>query len=339
MSHRNAPLTPEGRRRLVARCQHRPIAHIAAESGVSRQCLSKWVGRYRSGGEDALADRSSAPACRPTRTPQPVVEEIVRLRKKHRWSAVTIAGQLRAQGTPVAVVTVTRHLRAHGLNQRRWLDPETGEPNREQPKPGKIVARYPGHMIHLDVKKSGKIPDGGGWRVHGRGSEQAKAAGRARPRGQRAGYTYLHSAVDGFSRLAYTEPHDDEKAITAIGFLSRARVFFAAHGITRITRVVTDNGSCYRAGDFNRSVLSFAAKHQRIKPYTPKHNGKVERYQQTLGYELLYAQSWNSETERRQAIGRWLIHYNYHRSHTTAGGKPPASRLKTGVTNVMTNNN
>lgn len=338
MSHRNAPLTPEGRRRLVLRCQHRPIAHVAAEASISRQCLSKWVGRYRAGGEAALADRSSAPACRPTRTPQPVVEEIIRLRKKHRWSAVTIAAELRAQGTPVAVVTVTRHLRAHGLNQRRWLDPETGEPNREPPGPGKIVARYPGHMIHLDVKKSGKIPDGGGWRVHGRGSEQAKAAGRGRRRGERAGYTYLHSAVDGFSRLAYTEPHDDEKAITAIGFLSRARVFFAEHGIHRITRVVTDNGSCYRANDFNRSVLSFAAKHQRIKPYTPKHNGKVERYQQTLAQELLYAQSWNSESERRHAIGRWLIHYNYHRSHTTAGGKPPASRLKTGVTNVMTNN-
>lgn len=178
MSHRNAPLTPEGRRRLVTGCQHRPIAHVAAEAGVSRQCLSKWVGRYRAGGEAALQDRSSAPARRPTRTPQPVITEIIRLRKKHRWSAVTIAAELRAQGTPVAVVTVTRHLRAHGLNRRRWLDPETGEPNREQPGPGTITARYPGHMLHLDVKKSGKIPDGGGWRVHGRGSEQGKASDR-----------------------------------------------------------------------------------------------------------------------------------------------------------------
>ncbi|MBD2759446.1 helix-turn-helix domain-containing protein [Yimella sp. cx-573] len=143
MSHRNAPFTPEGRRRLVMRCQLRPIAHVAAESGISRQCLSKWVGRYRSGGEAALADRSSAPACRPTRTPQAVIDEIVRLRKKHRWSAVTIAAELRDQGTPVAVVTVTRHLRAHGLNQRRWLDPETGDPTRSNPNRARSRSRRP----------------------------------------------------------------------------------------------------------------------------------------------------------------------------------------------------
>ena len=131
-------------------------------------------------------------------------------------------------------------------------------------------------MIHIDVKKVGRIPDGGGWWVHGRGSHADKARRKGpKNRGTKVGYTYLHSAVDGYSRLAYTEAHQDEKASTAIGFLFRARVFFRANGITRFTRIVTDNGSCYTAKDFTRSALSFAAKHQRIRPYTPKHNGKV----------------------------------------------------------------
>ena len=205
-----------------------------------------------------------------------------------------------------------------GLNRLDHLDVD-GEPLR---KPGKITARYPGHMIHLDVKKVGRIPDGGGWRVHGRGSDQHRANDRAKVAGARAGYVYLHSAVDGFSRLAYAEALTNETATTAIGFLHRARAFFAAHGINRITRVVTDNGSCYRAHAFTRTVRSFAKKHQRIKPYTPKHNGKVERYQRTLAMELLYARPWTSEQERAEAIGTWLIHYNYPRPHTAAGDQP-----------------
>lgn len=133
-------------------------------------------------------------------------------------------------------------------------------------------------MTHLDVKKVGRIPDGGGWRVHGRDSEQARTVEGGKRASARAGYTYLHSAVDGFSRLSYTEPHDDETAATAIGFLHRARAFFIAHGITRFTRVVTDNGSCYRAKAFTTAVTSFASRHQRTRPYTPRHNGKVCEY-------------------------------------------------------------
>ena len=122
---------------------------------------------------------------------------------------------------------------------------------------------------------------------------------------------YLHSAVDGYSRLAYTEAHNDETAATAVGFLHRARVFFQAHGITRFTRIVTDNGSCYRAAAFGRAVTSFASRHQRIKPYTPKHNGKVERYQQTLARELLYARPYQSETHRQQALGIYPVSYTH----------------------------
>lgn len=211
------------------------------------------------------------------------------------------------------------------------LDP-TGENNRKPA--GKIIARYPGHMIHVDVKKVGRIPDGGGWRAHGRGSDQHRAGDRAKTAGARAGYVYLHSAIDGFSRLAYTEALTDEKAVTAIGFFARARAFFAAHGINRLTRVITDNGSCYRAGAFTRSLFD-VSRHQRIRPFTPRHNGKVERYNRILAEELLYARAYTSETEREQALQRWLIHYNYHRAHTAAGNQPPATRLTTGVTNVM----
>lgn len=333
MSHANAPLTPAGRLRLVQRCQSRPIAHVAAEAGVSRQCLSKWVHRWRADGEDGLHDRSSRPTVNPTATPTAVVERIVAMRKR-KWSARRIALELRSEDVTIAVCTVTRILARHQLNRLDHLDVD-GEPLRA---PGIIKARYPGHMTHLDVKKVGRIPDGGGWRVHGRDSEPARSVDRAKTGGARAGYVYLHSAVDGYSRLAYTEAHNDETAATAVGFLHRARVFFQAHGITRFTRIVTDNGSCYRAAAFGRAVTSFASRHQRIKPYTPKHNGKVERYQQTLARELLYARPYQSETHRQQALGIYLIHYNYHRPHTAVGDQPPASRLHTGVTNVRPNN-
>jgi transposase len=186
MAHRNAPLSVEGRRRLITRCRHRPIAHVAAEMGISRQCASKWVHRYRQFGELGLHDRSSTPKRQPTATPAEVVTAIESMRRKHKYSAARIAFELDAQATTVSRRTVTRHLHHLGLNRRRFLDP-TGASNRA---PRRIVAHRPGHMVHLDVKKVGRIPDGGGWPVHGRGSSQAKAAGRAKTAGARAGYVY-----------------------------------------------------------------------------------------------------------------------------------------------------
>jgi transposase InsO family protein len=338
VSHRNAPLTPAGRLRLVERCESRPIAHVAAEAGVSRQCLSKWVGRYRQCGEAGLLDRPSAPHTSPSQTPTEVVELIESWRRERKWSARKIATELAAQGDRVSTATVGRWFVRLAINRRRDLDPD-GESNR---RPATITARYPGHMIHLDVKKVGRIPDGGGWRAHGRGSTADRAAQRAKNRrngAAKAGYVYLHSVVDGFSRLAYTEHLPDETAATSIGFFHRARAFFAAHGIGRITRVVTDNGPNYRAAAFARTVAAFASRHQRIRPYTPRHNGKVERYQRILAEELLYARVWTSETQRAQAIQIWNIHYNYHRAHTAVGDQPPASRLHHGVTNVLIGNN
>jgi transposase InsO family protein len=332
--HRNAPLSVEGRRRLVQRCQTRPIAHVAADMGISRQCASKWVNRHRRYGDTGLLDRPSIPHHQPTTTPAVTILRIEQLRRDHKWSARRIALELATDGITVSVRTVSRHLVHLGLNRRRFLDP-TGELNRT-PRP--ILARWPGHMVHLDVKKVGQIPDGGGWRVHGKGSDQAKHVDRTKKRegrkpGHRPRYTYLHSAVDGFSRLAYTEALPDEKAATAIGFTHRARAFFAAHGIIHIHRIVTDNGACYIATHF--ATVLRGARHQRITPYTPRHNGKVERYNRILAEEFLYARVWTSEQQRSAALAVWNVHYNYHRPHTAAGDQPPVTRLHTSVTNVM----
>lgn len=333
MTHANAPLSIEGRRRLVARCQTRPIAHVAAEMGISRACASKWVNRYRRHGDLGLIDRPSTPIHQPTATPNGVITRIEHMRRAHKWSAARITHELAADGVVISRRTVTRHLATLGLNQRRFIDPN-GEVNRE---PRKITARRPGHMVHVDVKKVGRIPDGGGWRAHGRGSDQAKAAERIKTKTKRRGYVYLHSAIDGYSRLAYTEALPDEKAVTAIAFMHRARVWFAAHGITRIERIVTDNGACYRADAFARALLG--SRHQRITPYTPRHNGKVERYNRIISEEFLYARTWTSEDQRRDALKIWNIHYNYHRPHGAADGQPPASLLRQGVTNVMASYN
>jgi len=334
MHHANAPLTVEGRYRLVERCQYRPIAHVASEAGLSRACLSKWKARFEADGFEGLRDRTSAPYARPTITPPEVVELIETWRREHHWTARAIRRELATHGHEVSLATVGRWLKRLGISRLRDLDPD-GSTNRVT---GKIVARFPGHMVHIDVKKVGRIPDGGGHRVHGRGSHQHRAGDRAKAAGVKGGYVFLHSIVDGYSRLAYTEHLADEKAATTIGFYARARAFFRAHGINRVVTVVTDNGANYRAKDFARVIAATASRHQYIRPYTPRHNGKVERYNRTIANELLYSRIWTSEAERAAAIQRWNIHYNYHRDHTAIGDRPPASRLKTRVTNVMSQN-
>ena len=246
-----------------------------------------------------MEDRTSAPARRPSRPPIEVIELIDSWRREKKWSARRIALELAGRGHHYCVRTIGRWLQRLGVSRRRDLDP-TGENNRET---GKIIARFPGHMLHLDVKKVGQIPAGGGWRLHGRGN--------AKKGKQRVGYTYLHSAIDGYSRLAYTEALENETAATTIGFFSRARAFFAAHGINRLVRMVTDNGTNYRAKTFMRAVNAHASRHQRTRPYTPRHNGKVERYQRIFAEECLYAHAFFSEGERREAIGVWVHHYNY----------------------------
>ncbi|QCP08045.1 IS481 family transposase [Micrococcus luteus] len=331
MTHANAPLTPTGRLRMVQRHLHEgiPQAHVAAEFRVSRPTVATWVARYRAEGEVGLQDRSCRPRRSPAQLDPALVTQILTLRRECKWSARRIHHHLVSEGHQLCLRTVGRWLHRLGISRLRDLAP-TGEDLRQRPQ--KITARGPGHMVHLDVKKIGRIPEGGGWRAHGRDSENARAAKRGP--GRRVGYTYLHSAIDGYTRLAYTEALEDEKAVTTIGFFCRARAFFAAHGIT-VDRVVTDNGNNYRAVDFTRKVVSLGGRHHRIRPYTPRHNGKVERYNRLMVDEVLYARPYTSETARREALQVWVNHYNYHRPHTSCGNAPPASLAPARVNNVM----
>ncbi len=277
MTHRNAPLSVEGRRRLAERCQTRPIAHVAQEMGISRACASKWVNRWRKFGEVGLEDRSSTPRYQSTATQQDIVRQIEKMRREYKWSASRITFELNGTGITSSRRTASRLLAQLGLNGRRFIDPN-GDSNRT---PQVILAKRPGHMMHVDVKNVGRIPDGGGWRAHGRDSDQARTAARTKINRGRRGYVYLHSAVDGYTRMAYTEPLPDEKAATAIAFVHRARVWFAVHGITHIERIVTDNGACYRADAFTKSLLG--SLHKRTSAPSPTLPSTTARSNGTTG--------------------------------------------------------
>ncbi|CEH08197.1 Integrase, catalytic region [Propionibacterium freudenreichii] len=214
---------------------------------------------------------------------------------------------------------------------KRWADRyRAGLPVR-RPKPKRYEVAAPGQLVHVDIKKQGRIPDGGGWRAHGRGSMQDRHAGVARDKAARAGaagsrgYRYLHHAVDDHSRIAYSEILDDERKETAAGFWTRANAFFAGLGVT-VTAVMTDNGSCYRSGAF-ADALGDEVKHKWTRPYRPQTNGKVERFNRTLAVEWAYAKPYASEAERAAAYETWLHHYNHHRPHTGIGGQTPSARV------------
>jgi transposase InsO family protein len=212
----------------------------------------------------------------------------------------------------------------------RHLDQNTGLPVRAL-KPVRYERPAPGELVHVDIKKLGRIPDGGGWRAHGRGSAQDRKADVVRTRAKRAGapgsrgYRYLHHAVDDHSRLAYSEILADERKETAAEFWVRARDFFTEAGIT-VTEVMTDNGSCYRSHAF-AAALGENVKHRRTRPYRPQTNGKVERFNRTLATEWAYARTFTSDEARAATYDTWLHHYNHHRPHTGIGGQTPASRV------------
>ncbi|MGW2688984.1 IS481 family transposase [Streptomyces sp. NPDC001414] len=324
-SHRNAPLTPEGGLRLCLRIDSgRPIAHVAAEAGISRRCLAKWYARWRAQGESGLYDRSSRPAGSPARTAEDVADLVEARRRTTKRGPARLAGDLqRLHGISLAPATVHRILVRRGLNRLRDLDPPSGEQLRE-------VIRYEhervGDLIHVDVKKLGRIPEGGGWRMHGVGTEAARTSKRTGQGTGKVGYTYLHSALDDHSRIAYTEALDDEKAITAVGFWHRAVAFFAAHGITPIRRCLTDNGSCYRSTTWASALAASSTQHKRTRPYTPRTNGKVERYNGTLAREWAYVRNYTSEHQRRVTLAEFVNHYNHDRPHAALDGRPPISR-------------
>jgi transposase InsO family protein len=308
--HRNARLNLHGRRLLITRIQAgRPIAHVADELGISRQTAYKWWGRWRRDGDTGLVDRSSRPRRCPMRTPKVMERRVERLRRSRKLGPARIAGIL-----GLAASTVHRVLCRQGLNRLTWMDRPSGTVIRRR-----IEHTRPGEQIQMDVNKLGRIPPGGGWRVHGQGNCAHHST-------TMVGYGFIHTAIDSYSRLAYSEVLADEKAATAIGFWARAHRWFAAHAIT-IEVVQTDNGSCYRARAFTAAVEVTGARHRRLPPRRPQWNGKVERFNRTLLDEWAYVRVYRSDHARTSALDRWLHLYNHHRAHTALGSNPPMARV------------
>jgi transposase InsO family protein len=309
--HANARLTPIGRLTLCLRIEGgRPVAHVAPEMGISRATGYKWWKRFREEGLEGLADRSSRPHRCPHRSAPELENQIRELRSELKLGPARIGYRL-----GVAPSTVHRVLVRLGLNRLAWMDRPTG----------RIIRRYererPGELVHVDIKKLGKIPDGGGWRVLGRQAGIRNNDGHG-PR--RVGYGYIHAAVDDHSRLAYSEILSDERKETAAGFWQRARDWYLERGVV-VEEVLTDNGACYRSRLFDE-VLG-QVKHRKTKPYRPQTNGKVERFNRTMLEEWAYLKPYGSEAERREAFDHFLHLYNHHRSHSALGGKPPISRV------------
>ena len=302
--HKNARLTPQGRLLLVQRIDEEGwrIADAANAAGISERQSYRWLARYRGGGAAALADRSSAPQHCKHRIGAERVGDIERLRRQ-RMSGPAVARQL---GMPVS--TVGAILRRLGLGKLAALDPK--------PPVVRYQRERPGELIHIDVKKLGRI-EAVGHRI----------TGDPRDRRRGAGWEYVHVCIDDASRLAYSEVLPDERKESAVGFLERALDWFAGHGVT-VERVMTDNGSAYRSQAFRAAVATAGLKHKRTRPYTPRTNGKAERFIQTSLREWAYARPYASSQERSTALIPWLDHYNTERPHTALADHPPAARLR-----------
>jgi transposase InsO family protein len=320
VSHRNAPLSETGRLRL-ARCvvdEHWPLRRAAERFQVSVTTAARWASRYRVLGAAGMVDRSSRPHHSPRRIPTRTERRIIKVRVLRRWGPARIGYLLGLHPS-----TVHRVLTRYGMARLRWLDRPTGRVVR------RIEPARCGDLVHVDVKKLGKIPAGGGWRMRGRavGNRNAqadKSSGQPNVHGNPVrGYHFLHTAIDGHSRLAYSELLTDERKDTAAAFWLRAHAWFTECGVV-IRKVLTDNGSCYRSRTFADALGGI--EHRRTRPYRPQTNGKVERFHRTLADEWAYARLYGSDTERCQAFTTWLHTYNHHRGHTALGGQPPATR-------------
>lgn len=319
MTHRNARLTPAGRRLIIQRHQHGwKQAHIAAAMGISRRCVARWISRYRTEGLAGLEDRSSRPRTSPSRTTERLERLVIQLRHDERLSRDEIARRV-----GLSPRTASRILARHDMPHLARLDPMTGETIRASKTTAIRYERdHPGELVHMDVKKLGRIPDGGGWKAHGRAGGSIR-----RDRSRKVGFDYVHSLVDDHSRLAYSEVLADEKGVTCAEFLERAIVYFAEHGITRIERLITDNAWAYRY-----SLRGVCAEHgirqKFIRPHCPWQNGKVERFNRTLQTEWAYRRPYATNTERAAALAPWLEFYNTGRCHSALDGLPPISRLE-----------
>ena len=308
MAHANARLTPISRFTLVSRIESgRAVAHVAAEMGVSRPTAYKWWRRWQSEGLDGLIDRSCRPKSCPHQTPPDIEAQVIALRQELKRGPARLAPIV---GLPAS--TIYQILRRHGLNRLAWMDRTTGRVIR------RIHTDHPGELVHVDVKKLGRIPDGGGWRIHGRG---AVSKGRDK---RSKGMACVHSAIDAHSRLAFSEIHDDEKGPTCAAFWTRAAAFFESYGINHIEAVLTDNAKNYTGKDFTAALGDI--KHRRIRPRRPQTNGKVERFNRTLLEEWAYARPWYSDQQRTNGLDAFLHTYNHHRHHTAIDG-PPITRV------------
>lgn len=322
--HPNARLTPRGRETLVSRIgSGAGVAETARQMGVSRQTASKWLARARRG--EPMSDRPSRPRALARRTPPEAEARVLEARRSMRLAPLALAA---ATGVPAR--TCARIVARSGLPRLADVDRVTGEVRRRGPAtPVRCERERPGELVHVDVKKVARIPDGGGWRALGRGGDPSKGHSGA-------GSSCLHVAVDDFSRVAYAELLPDERKGTCSAFMARCAAFFAGLGAP-VERVMTDNGPGYRSSGFNALLESLGIRHVYTRPYSPWQNGKVERMNRTLAQEWQYGRAWDSEAGRADALPAFIDRYDWERPHSACGGLPPMSRI-VGVNNLLAHN-
>lgn len=316
-THKNAPLTPKGREHMVRAVVDRGLTKAAAarQFNTTPKTVAKWVNRFREEGGDGLRDRSSKPLSSPGQTPQATCT-VVEVLRRQRYTGKEIAAQLH-----ISPATVSRVLQRLGLNKLAALEP--AEPIRRYER------ENPGELIHIDIKKLGRF-DAVGHRITG------DRRGQSHPRARREGlgWEFVHVCIDDASRVAFAQIMLDEKKESAIAFLKAAVAYYASLGIT-VLRVMTDNGSCYKSFAFREACRELGLRHIRTKSYTPKTNGKAERFIQTALREWAYAKAYTHSDYRAAELPFWLHRYNWHRPHGSLKAKTPISRLGLSEDNVL----
>lgn len=310
-NHKNERLTVHGRALLVHRVVHEGLRpeEVAQAMGVSVRTVYKWVQRYLEEGEAGLQNRSSRPRCSPLATPEPVIKEVI-ARRRQRQTYRRIA-----EAVGIGQSTVARILKRAGLNRLAALEPARPDNRYEH--------EAPGDLLHLDIKKLGRFERPG-----------HRVTGNRKPNSRGAGWEYVHIAIDDHSRVAFGTIHPDETGRSACRALLQTVRYYAGLGI-RFNRVLTDNGACYRSERFERLCRRLGLKHRLTKPYSPRTNGKAERFIQTALHEWAYARSYKNSTQRAGQLPVWLHEYNWHRPHASLDYKPPVSRLGLSVNNLM----